>query len=346
MVYRIGIVGAGFLTRHSLVPALHAMATPAGEGRLVGRLVAVLDPSREALGMVKKLAPEAFLTTDEDAFFDTPMDGVHVATPNHLHEHYACRALKQGLATIVDKPVAHNIDSGRRILTAAAAASAPALVGYMSKHNVFNREARRLVASGAIGTPLVMTAARCGWRKDDWRSRRDESGLGCLADLGIYPVLTAVDIFGADPVRCQASMWPVRDPQRTDLYAQATLWFDDARYLHFETAATFNEQPASAEVSGYTVVGDTGIVQVRGAWQMNGTGELEWCDARGWRPPAALVPTDPYLSQYRLLASCAAGAPVPPEVSIERAVRDLEILYAIENSAAAGAGPSPIEMLQ
>jgi predicted dehydrogenase len=328
MTYRVGIAGAGFLTRHSLIPALRGMPG--------GRLVAVLDRDPQALAALAGDCPEAHLTTHEEEFFDVPMDAVHVATPNHLHEHFAGRALARGLATLVDKPLAHTVESGRRIVAAAAAAGVPAIVGYMSKHNVYNREARRLVAAGAIGTPLAMVAARLGWRKEDWRSRPAESGLGCLADLGIYPVLTAVDLFGADPVRCQATAWPVGDPARTDLYAQATLWFDDHRYLHFETAATFHEQPASAEVAGYTVVGEAGIIQVSGAWQMDGSGRLECCDTGGWHPTAQLTPADPYRSQYELLAACAAGQPVPAEVSLERGLRDLEILYAIAGSATAG----------
>jgi predicted dehydrogenase len=304
-----------------------------------GRLVAVLDPSPQALAALAPACPDAHLTTDENEFFESTMDAIHVATPNYLHEHFARRALERGLAVIVDKPLAHTVESGRRILAAADAAGVPAIVGYMAKHNVYNREARRLVGAGAIGTPLAMVAARLGWRKEDWRSRPVESGLGCLADLGIYPVLTAIDMFGADPVRCQASAWPVGDPDRTDLYAEATLWFDDRRYLHFETAATFLDQPASAEVASYTVVGDAGIVQVRGAWQMDGTGSLELCDASGWHP-ARLIPVDPYRSQYELLARCVAGAPVPAAVSLARGLRDLEILYAIADSA--GRGPTAI----
>jgi predicted dehydrogenase len=326
-MYRIGIVGAGFLTRHSLIPALRGMPD--------GRLASVLDPSTEALATIAPQCPDTLLTTVENEFFAAGLDAVHVATPNHLHEHYARRAMERGLAVLVDKPLAHTVESGERILASATTTGAVAFVGYMSKHNVYNAEARRLVAAGAIGNPLTMVAARLGWRKDDWRSLPECSGLGCLADLGIYPVTTAGDLFGAEPVRCQASAWPVRDPDRTDLYAQATLWFDDHRYLHFETAATFNEQPASAEVATYTVVGDAGIIQVSGAWQMDGTGRLEFCDADGWHRPD-LVPVDPYLVQYRLLAACSAGtATVPPEISLERGVHDLKVLYAIADSAAA-----------
>ena len=334
MAYRIGVVGAGFLTRHSLIPALRELPE--------GRLAAVLDPDRAALAAAARLCPDARMTEKEVEFFASGLDAVHVATPNYLHEYYACRAAEHGLAVLVEKPLAHTVASGRRILRATAAAGVPAIVGYMSKHNVYNQEARRLVAGGAIGTPLAMVAARLGWRKDDWHSHPQESGLGSLADLGIYPVLTSIDIFEAEPVRCQASAWPVRDPQRTDVYAQATLWFDDRRYLHFESASTFTEQPASAEVASYTVIGEEGLIQVSRAWEMNKYGCLELCDNTGWHPMAVLEPIDPYLQQYQLLAACSAGAPVPAHVGLRRAMRDLEILYAIADNAAGSGGPTAI----
>jgi predicted dehydrogenase len=329
MVYQIGIVGAGALTRIALAPSLAAMPD--------ARLAAVLDPDPAALASIAPLAPGADLTTDPERFFATRLDGVHIATPNHLHEEYACRALRQGLPTIVDKPIAHTPESGRRIVECAAEFGTPVLIGYMAKHNAANVEARRVVRSGAIGAPVSMTAARLGWRKYDWRGRRDQGGLGCLADLGIYPVLTAVDLFGADPVRCQASAYPVDDTDRTEVYAQATLWFDERRYLHFETSFTFDEQPASAEVSGYTVVGEEGVLQVTGGWAMNGSGTVDYCTATGWHRPV-LTPVDPYASQYRSLIAAAAGTPVPPELSLRRALADLEILYGVSANAAARAG--------
>ncbi len=325
MVYQIGVIGAGALTRIALAPALLAMPE--------ARLAAVLDPNPQALASISHLAPDAELTTDPERFFDQRLDAVHVATPNHLHEQYACRALRAELPTIVDKPIAHTPESGQRIVACAAATGTPALIGYMAKHNAANVAAVQLVRSGAIGTPVAMVAARLGWRKYDWRGRRDQGGLGCLADLGIYPVLTAVDLFDAEPVRYQASAYPLDDPDRTELYAQATLWFDDRRYLHFETSFTFDQQPASAEVSGYTLVGEEGVLQVTGGWAMNGGGTVDYCTATGWHRPQ-LAPVDPYASQYRALLACAAGAPVPASLSLARGLADLEILYAIRNSAA------------
>jgi predicted dehydrogenase len=329
MAYRIGIVGAGFLTQHRLIKAIADIPD--------ATLAAVLDPSDAARAAVAGLSPDTLVTADEAEFFDASLDAVHVATPNYLHEHFACRAIELGIATIVDKPLADTVESGRRILAASMSGPGVAMVGYMSKHNVYNREARRLIAAGAIGRPLAMVAARCGWRLKGWRRRPQTSGLGCLGDLGIYPVLTAVDVFGAEPVRYRASIWPVGDPEQSDLYAHATVWFDDERYLSFETAATFDQQPVSAEVSVYTVVGDEGVIQVNRSWAMDGSGSLDWCDASGWHC-ADLTPVDTYRVQYELLRRYAAGEPVPQEISIDRGLRDLAILYAIADSAAVRVG--------
>ena len=335
MPYQIGIVGAGALTRIALAPTLAQMPE--------ARLAVVVDPDPRALETIAPLCPDAVLTTDVERFFATDLDAVHVATPNHLHESYACRAMAAGLPTLVDKPLAHSVEAGRRIVAAAAETGTTALIGYMAKHNAANIEALRLVQAGEIGAPLAMVAARLGWRKYDWRSRRAEGGLGCLADLGIYPVLTAVDLFGADPVRVQASAYPVDDPDRTELYAQATLWFGERRYLHFETSFAFDEQPASAEVSGYSLVGEEGVLQVSGGWAMNGGGTVDYCNKSGWHS-AVVTPVDPYAAQYRTLMACAAGAPIPEALSLSRALTDLEILYAISDCAADGAGPAPIKL--
>lgn len=329
MAYQIGIIGAGFLTRHRLVQLL---STTPGM-----RLAAVLDNQAQTLTDIDSICPGAVLTCDEDEFFGTRMDMVHVATPNHLHEHFACRALEQGIATVVEKPLAHTVASAERITATAARTGTPAIIGYMAKHNVYNQKARQLAGSGAIGVPLSMTATRLGWRKDDWRSHPVSSGLGCLADLGIYPVLTAIDLFGTEPVRFEATGWPVADPDQTDTYAQATLWFDDRRYLHFETSATFSEQPASAEVSMYTIVGDAGFIQVSGSWAMNGDGSLVLRNADGWQE-ISLDPVNPYLAQYNVLAACCAGEPVPAALSLERGLADLKILYSIADSAIRSAG--------
>jgi len=324
MSFRIGIVGAGFLTRQSLLPAIAAADDL--------RLVAVLDSDPAALRAVASGHPDVWCGTDTREFLGTPFDAVHVATPNRRHAEFACRALARGIPTLVEKPLADTVDAGQWILRAAMASGAPAMVGYMSRYNAYNRAVVELVRSGRLGPVRSMTASHLGHRQGNWRNRRADSGLGCLGDLAIYPLLTAVEVFGVAPSACRATGYPGGDPERTDIYVEATLWFGEDRRLHLESSFT---EPPGVGVSRYTIVCEHGLVVVRDSWAMNSGGSVLVCDDRGrrWLRPE---PVDPYVAQYRILAASAAGAPVPAEVGIPRALRDLRVLHALERSVANG----------
>ena len=326
MSYRIGIIGAGFITQDVLVTAINNT-----DGL---SLTAVLDPDRRAIEAISRMSPDTVCTDSEETFSSVQLDAVHVATPNNLHEYYACRALSMGMATLVEKPLAGTMAAGRRILAAHQRSVAPAMIGYMSKHNSTNRRVQTLIEEGAIGPLRAMTARSLSWCEGNWRNTRREAGLGSLGDLAIYPVLTAVQLFGADPTDCQAVVWPSGDPELTDIFAEGTVWFGGERHLHLQSSFTFHE-PTSALVSEYTVVGSDGLMHVSGSWAMNGGGSIELFNRDGHkiiRP----TPVNPYAEQYLLLAASSRGAPVPPAVSLERGLSDLWILCALEDSSAHG----------
>lgn len=324
MTFRLGIAGAGFLTRHSLLRA--AAAT---EGLTV---TAVLDPRPEALAAVTERFPEARCHRDPRTFLAEDLDGVHVATPNHSHAELACASLAGGLPTIVDKPLADTVGAGRQILRAAESSGTPAMVGYMSRFNACNQAVAEIIHSGGIGQPVSMTATHLGGRDGDWRNRRTDSGLGSLGDLAIYPLLTAGDLFRAQPVACRATGWPAGDPAFTDLYTEATLEYPGGERLRLESS--FTEEP-NVGVSRYTVVGTEGLLVVRDSWAMDGGGSAVLCDAKG-RHPLRPEPVDPYVAQYRLLMDCATGRPVPAGCGIARALADLTVLTELDRSAADG----------
>ncbi len=326
MRYRIGLIGAGFLAQAALLPALTAACD-------LFTLGAVLDPSAEALGSVRAGFPGTLTTDDADVFFASGLDAVHIATPNSSHAPLASRALAAGMAVLVDKPLADTVEAGARIVCAARASGGVAAVGYMSKYNAHNRAAAALISSGAIGEPRSMTGVFLGHHEgDNWRTRRAESGLGCLGDLAIYPVVTAIDLFGCFPVECEATSYPAGDAQLTEMHAQATVRFPGNRHLHLEVSLL--AEPVSIG-SRYTVIGSAGALLVRSSWDMNGGGRVLLCDGAG-RRVVSVPDVDPYVEQYRQLAACMDGAPVPEQVSVERGLRDLAILTALQRSAASG----------
>ncbi|GLH95284.1 Gfo/Idh/MocA family protein [Phytohabitans aurantiacus] len=323
MNVRIGLAGAGYLTQSALLPAL--------EGLDGFEVAAVLDPRAHARELVAEKVPGALVTGDEDAFFGVDLDAVHVATPNHLHAPIALRALAAGLAVVVDKPLAGTVADALELHLAAQASTVPLLVGYMSRLNANNEAVRRLVADGAIGVPLAMNATFLGHADGNWRNYREYSGLGSAADLGIYPLLTGGDLLGAPATACQAVAYPAGDSRLTDIHLDATVWFGDRR-LHIESS--FTEDPFVGK-SRYSVVGTEGVIVAVETWAMNGGGSVLLCDDQGRRPVTPPL-VDPYAEQYRLLAECMAGKPVPPEAGSARGLRDVAILHQLDRSAASG----------
>ncbi|MEJ3745892.1 Gfo/Idh/MocA family oxidoreductase [Actinomycetes bacterium KLBMP 9797] len=321
MSVRLGLVGAGYLTQSALLPAL--------DGLDGFEVAAILDPRPDARRLVADRVPGALVTGDEEAFFGADLDAVHVAAPNHLHAPIACRALAAGRAVVVDKPLAGTVADAREIHLAAQASTVPLLVGYMSRLNAHNEAVRHLVADGAIGVPLAMNATFLGHGEGNWRNYRAYSGLGCAADLGIYPLLTAGDLLGAPATDCQAVGYPAGDPRLTDIHLDATVWFGDRR-LHIE--ASFTEDPFVGK-SRYSVVGTEGVIIAVDTWAMNGGGSVLLCDGQGRRPVTPPV-VDPYAEQYRLLAECMAGKPVPAEVASAQGLRDVAVLHQLDRSAA------------
>ena len=64
--------------------------------------------------------------------------------------------------------------------------------------------------------------------------------------------------------------------------------------------------------------------------------EFFWIACFGLMLLVTPAPADPYVRQYRLLAECLAGRPVPAEVGSARGLRDVAVLHQMDRSAAAG----------
>lgn len=333
MSYRIGLIGGGSLTQQALLPALAGLAG-------LFSVAAVLDPDPAALAAIRSRLPQVPVTGDEESFFGAGLDAVHIATPNSSHCPLTLRALAAGLAVVVDKPLADTVAAGERIAAAVHASGTVAVIGYMSKYNAHNRSVARLIQAGAIGEPQSMSAIDFGYRDGSWRTRRADSGLGCLGDLAIYPVATASDLLGTRPQACRATAYPAADPELTDLHAEGTVEFPGGAALHLE-ASFLTDIPGGPGTSRYTVIGSEGVIVARGCWAMNGGGQVLLCNS-AQRGTITSAETDPYVEQYRQFAACLDGAPVPEFVSVQRGLHDLRVLAALADSAAAGGRRVPL----
>jgi predicted dehydrogenase len=139
---RFGILGSGYMGR------THAEAV-----RRLGdqaSLSAVSGGSRAA-GLAERFGI-AVEPTAEALIARTDVDAVIVATPHHLHTGATTLALSRGKHALVEKPLAVSVEECDQMIAAARRGGAVLAVGYHQRFRTNNKEARRLLQSGAIGT--------------------------------------------------------------------------------------------------------------------------------------------------------------------------------------------------
>ena len=117
------------------------------------------------------------------------IDALYVATPNEAHEEAAVAAIEARIPLLVEKPLAANAATARRIADMARAKGVFLMEGQWSRHLPAMQQALGMVKDGRIGR-LNRIEAEIGWPVPyDPESRfwRKEGG-GVLKDLGVYPL--------------------------------------------------------------------------------------------------------------------------------------------------------------
>ena len=82
---------------------------------------------------------------------DKAIDAVIVATPEHLHCTMLLDALNAGKHVYIEKPLAHTIEEGEKILKAAEHTKQVVQVGMQNRSNSLYAKAKEMVAQGMIG---------------------------------------------------------------------------------------------------------------------------------------------------------------------------------------------------
>ena len=200
---RMGMVGGG---QGAFIGGVHRMAA-AIDGRI--ELVcgafssssekskasgkALFLPESRVYGSYKEMmAAEAKLPEGER------MDFVSIVTPNHMHYPAAIEALKHGFHVVSDKPMTTTLAEAKSL---AAEVDRSGLL-FCLTHNYTGypmvRQARELVASGAIGEIRKIVAEypqgwlatlleSTGQKQASWRSDPARAGSSCcIGDIGIH----------------------------------------------------------------------------------------------------------------------------------------------------------------
>jgi predicted dehydrogenase len=200
---RMGMVGGG---EGSFIGPVHRMAAELdGQIRLVcGAFSSDADISRRSGQQMYGLPAERcygsyteMLEREVALPVGRRMDFVAITTPNHVHFPVASAALGAGFHVICDKPVTLSLDEA--LILAEQVRTSGCLFGLTHNYTGYPmvKEARALVASGAIGKVRrvvaeyvqgwLATRAEEGNKQASWRTDPVRSGAaGCFGDIGTH----------------------------------------------------------------------------------------------------------------------------------------------------------------
>src|SRR5579871_6540092 len=108
-----------------------------------------------------RVPPGVPFTTELREALTTPgLEAVFVCTPQADHAGVVQAACEQGLAVFCEKPIADTLAAARAIVEAAAAASAPVVIGHILRFEPRYRAVVDAVSSGELGQVLLLSARR------------------------------------------------------------------------------------------------------------------------------------------------------------------------------------------
>ncbi|THE64799.1 gfo/Idh/MocA family oxidoreductase [Salinadaptatus halalkaliphilus] len=166
---------------------------------------------------------------DHEALYEG-VDAVIITTPNRYHEEYAVDAFERDLHVLLEKPLAHSVESATRIAEAAADAESYSMVGFNNRFANTVQIVKRRIERGELGAVSHVEANYVRRRgipgRGTWFTRQQIAGGGALIDLGVHAVDLALYLLSYPPVDEVTGVTRDEFGSREN-YAYLEMWADD-----------------------------------------------------------------------------------------------------------------------
>lgn len=317
---QVGIVGLGNIGRH------HADRLDQQDPTIVGG-VDISEEARESFS--KTYGTRAFKTFEE--LYEQGIEALIVTTPNKYHEQYAVAALERDVPVLVEKPLAHTVESAEKIVAAANDSAAFCTIGFHKRFlNAVKTLKNRIVANGLgdihhIEANYVRRRGIPG--RGSWFTQDAFAGGGALLDIGVHVLDLAFHFLDFPPIKSVDATIRSEFGEREN-YTHLERWSEDHgpdRYDVEDSVRAFIQSTTGTSISLNTAwaanqPNDTTITLTgsKGGAQLDHeTGELELYHTAGSSEPQLLTTAvetrdgDPYRrEQQRFLEAVQDGSPL------------------------------------
>lgn len=334
---RIAVIGAGAMGRDHINYIHNEEMT---------QLVAIADPVPEVAQYAQTLGVPYF--SDHKVMLDEIQpDGVIIASPNKLHIPMAYDALERDIPTLIEKPIADDLQLAKKFAADARAKNAKILVGQHRRHNPVVQKAKEIISSGALGKIVTVSCHYMIYKPDDYYDVvwRRMTGAGPIlvnmvhdVDLLRYLVGEFSELQGMSAN--QARGFEVEDSAVVNIRFKngtlGSLTLSDSAVTPWNWETTSRENPFFAPFTDdcYFIAGTKGAITMPQLRMFTYDGKNSWvnplnCDIPGVKPAL------PHVMQLKHFCRVITGEE-QPIVTPEDAVLSLEALNAIKLAADKG----------
>ena len=232
---RLGMVGGG---NDAFIGGVHRIASRIDDKYelVAGALSSTPEKSRasgEALGLPRVYDDFRQMAVREARRKDG-IEAVSIVTPNHVHYAAAKEFLKRGIHVICDKPLTSTLGDARKLVAEAEKANALFILTHNYTGYPMVRQAREMVAGGALGTVRVVQAeypqdwltVEQDFKQAEWRTDPARSGAGgSTGDIGTHAYNLACFVTGLEAEALAADLQAFVPGRKVDDNAHVLLRF-------------------------------------------------------------------------------------------------------------------------
>lgn len=327
---RAGLIGLGHMGRHH---ARVLRALPDVE------LVAAVDTGDQ----IREHVPDLEVLGEISELLERGVDLCVVATPTVTHEAIGLQLAAAGVATLIEKPLAHDAKAAQNIVDAFARSATLGCVGHIERFNPALQDMRRRLSAGELGNLYQVVTRRQG----PFPARIMDAGV--ILDLATHDIDLTAWVTGARYRSVSARTAHRSGRPHEDLVsAVAELSTDSGQSSGIVATHLVNWlSPFKERVT--TVTGDLGCFVADTLTAdltlfKNGSERAQWDRVAAFRGVVegdmirfAIPKPEPLMTELSNFAAAVRGDPDAHVVTLEEGQATVRIAEALRDSAASGA---------
>jgi len=320
---RAGIIGVGRMGRHHVrvlgeLPDVELVAAADIQGR----------PAKSFRGL------EVVDTVDE--LLDRGIEMCVLATPTVTHEPIGVQLAEAGVATLIEKPLAHDTKAAESIVEAFARTATLSCVGHIERFNPSLQEMRHRLAAGELGDLYQVVTRRQGPFPD----RIVDAGV--ILDLATHDIDLTAWVTGATYRSVSARSAHRSGRPHEDLVSVVAELSNGLVVTHLVNwLSPFKERVTAVTGDKGSLVADTLTADL--TLFKNGSQAMEWDRVAAFRGVVegdviryAIPKPEPLVTELRNFADAVRGHSEGQVVTLEEGLATVRIAEAMRDSAATG----------